>query len=238
MSGLEQWLSFIEKLEKEWEDKDIGKSWIKTCPAEITNMEMIDNAFDVCKYENMTLKLAQLEKQYINTTSKKEALMKWEDGANIVTISLVGGAKWGTAANNKHCLRAVTIRRDCQLIVLDVRSSDFIKKFPTDLYFLRNVVLKEFGVDHYKLNINFDSIMLRSPFYYIYLEQIYKHYGKLALITRLNNPSNMMKSFLRYYHKNMENEISYKSLNRARERFMECECFDLVLPYIQSYDRK
>ena len=91
MSGLEQWLSFIEKLEQEWQEKDIGKSWIKTCPAEITSMQMIDNAFDVCKYENMTLKLAQLEKQYINQESKKEALMKWKDGANIVTISLVGG---------------------------------------------------------------------------------------------------------------------------------------------------
>ena len=238
MTGLEQWLSFIEKLEQEWQEKDIGKSWIKTCPAEITNMQMINNAFDVCKYENMTLKLAQLEKQYINPESKKEALMKWRDGANIVTISLIGAAKWGTAANNKHCLRAVIIRRDVQLITLDVRSSDFIKKFPTDLYFLRNIVLKEFGVEHYKLNINFDSIMLRSPFYYIYLEQVYKHFGKLALLNRLNNPTNMMKSFLHYYHKNMENEISYKSLNRARERFMECECFNLVLPYIKNFDRK
>ena len=238
MSGLEQWLSFIEQLEKEWPKAEIGKSWIKTCPVDITHAAIIENPFEVCKYENPTLKIAQLEKQYLNVESKNEALRKWKNGAQLVKISLIGGEKWGTTKNNKHCLRELIISRENKEVQISVRCSDFIKKFPIDVYFLHNVVLKEFDVEDYNWVFMFDSIMLRSPFYYIYLEQVYHLWGEEALIQRLLQPSNMMQSFLNYYHKNMDNDITYKSLNRARERFMECDCYPMIFPFIEDYARK
>jgi hypothetical protein len=73
--------------------------------------------------------------------------------------------------------------------------------------------------------------MLRSPFYYIVLDEILNTYGKEVLMAKLNEPDNVMKSFLHYYAKVDDKDVSYKSLERCGRRFEESDCYPIILPY-------
>jgi hypothetical protein len=91
------------------------------------------------------------------------------------------------------------------------------------------------------IHCHFDSIMLRAPFWFIYLEQLFKirggrdNGGEEALRRRMDKMDPMTKAFLYFYHKREDKDISWKSLDRARERMEECECYPILAEYIEDY---
>ena len=136
---IDKWMAFIEDLVKEWPDKDISRTWIKVSNKALTIDSIAkEEVFLICKYQNPMLKMTQLEAQYLDKSSFEEALEIMSHPypiQDIVTVSLVGEAKKGTASTRKHCLRNVDINYSDNTTNLCFRSSDIIKKFLTDIFF-------------------------------------------------------------------------------------------------------
>lgn len=177
------------------------------------------NPFTTCFYRNSKGKMSTLRKQYLN----QESLHKiFEDKK--VTVSMVGGPKWGTTAGNKHCMASLQIDHTNKTVEVHFRNSDFFKKFLVDIYFVEEI-LKEVGVTGYKYSCYFTQLTLRIPFTYIYLEQVFKgafsEEGEREVRNYLNSDNPLMKDFLDYYRGIQNKKISWKSLERAQRVMKE-----------------
>lgn len=226
------WMATIEDLVIEWPENAICKTWIKTTPKtiEVKGVAPVE-IFDICKYQNVNLKMTQLEAQYLDKQSFEYALANNRN--ETLTISLVGEAKKGTASNRKHCLQNVSIVDNMN--ILNFRSSDFLKKFLTDIYFVQQKVLKVFKVEDNPLICHFESIMLRSPFWFIYLDQLGNHFGEAVLRRRIEKMDPITQSWLRFYSKHKDSDINYKSLDRCRDRMEESTWWPVYSEYINRY---
>lgn len=239
---INNWMNFIEELAKEWPEKDINRTWIKL-PKKTLEVDDIakEEVFLICKYQNPVLKMTQLEAQYIDKSSFEEALEIMSHSypiQDMVTVSLVGEAKKGTASTRKHCLRNVDINYSDNTTNLYFRSSDIIKKFLTDIFFVQQKVLKPLGAINQKISCSFETVMLRSPFWFIYLDQYGDKFGEKALRTRIEKYDPITLSWLRYYSRNLDKDINYKSLDRGRDRMEESTWWPIYKEYIIDYKSK
>ena len=80
--------------------------------------------------------------------------------------------------------------------------------------------------------------MLRSPFWFIYLDQYGNKYGEKALRTRIEKFDPITLSWLRYYARNLDKDINYKSLDRGRDRMEESTWWPVYKEYIIDYKSK
>lgn len=230
------WMTQIEELVKLWPKEDIKRSWVKTGP-QIIIIE--GNApiqvFDICKYQNVPLKLTQLEKQYLDKESFTNALNSTK---TIRTISLIGEAKKGSASNRKHCLKSITLNFDRKRAAMEFRSSDFIKKFLIDIFYVQQKVLKPLKASDFVIQCVFDSVMLRSPFWFIYLDIYANTYGEEKLRKRIELMDPITESWLYFYSRHEDQDINYKSLDRCRDRMYESKWWPVYLEYINRYKSK
>ncbi len=235
------WMATIEDLVLEWPENQINKTWIKTKgrTLEVKGEAPIE-IFNICKYQNINLKMTQLESQYIDKESFKNGYQDLNSPApssDIVKISLIGNAKKGTASNRKHCLRHVIFSATHKASKLEFRSSDFLKKFLTDIYFVQQKVLKPlwYQAETFPIICEFDSIMLRSPFWFIYLDQLGNNFGEAVLRRRVEKMDPITISWLRFYAKHKDSDINYKSLDRCRDRMEESSWWPVYSEYINRY---
>lgn len=234
---IKTWVDFIEDLVKEWPEDCINKTWIKVPNkrldiTEIANQEV----FLTCKYQNPVLKMTQLEVQYLDKQSFEDA--KKDLDHDVVTVSLVGEAKKGSASNRKHCLKQIDINYTKGNAKLYFRSSDIIKKFLTDIFFVQQKIMKPLLALNHPIDCIFESVMLRSPFWFIYLDQYGELYGEDKLKARIEKFDPITCSWLRYYARNLDEEINYKSLSRGRDRMEESKWWPLYKKYIIDYKTK
>lgn len=235
------WMAAIEHLVLEWPTTSINKTWIKTSPKKfmVNGLAPIE-IFDICKYQNVNLKMTQLEAQYIDKSSLERAIMDLNcpaPSSDVVEISLIGDTKKGTASNRKHCLKQITFSARDKASILEFRSSDFLKKFLTDIYFVQQKVLKPlwYEAEKYPIICQFDSIMLRSPFWFIYLDQLGNHFSEAVLRRRIEKMDPITQSWLRFYSKHKDSDINYKSLDRCRDRMEESTWWPVYSEYINRY---
>ena len=187
--------------------------------------------FATCFYRNPKGKMSTLRKQYLN----QESLHKiFED--KVVTVSMVGGPKWGTTAGNKHCMASLQIDHTNKTVEVYFRNSDFFKKFLVDIYFVEEI-LKEVGVTGYKYSCHFTQLTLRTPFTYIYLEQVFKgafsESGEEEVKAYLSSNNPLIKDFLDYYKGIQDKKISWKSLERAQRVMREsASVYKIIEPYL------
>lgn len=238
---IDKWMAFIEDLVKEWPEKDISRTWIKV-PNKALTIDSIANegVFLICKYQNPVLKMTQLEAQYLDKKSFNELYEAREDFVNVKNgdVLLVGEAKKGSASNRKHCLQKVNLDFEHQENTLYFRSSDIIKKFLTDIFYVQQKILKPLGTIGFDINCKFETVMLRSPFWFIYLDQYGDKYGEQALRSRIEKFDPITLSWLRYYSRNLDKDINYKSLDRGRDRMEESTWWPVYKEYIIDYKSK
>ena len=238
---IDKWMAFIEDLVKEWPEKDISRTWIKVSNKALT-IDSIANeeVFLICKYQNPMLKMTQLEAQYLDKKSFNDLYEALEDFVDVknANVLLVGEAKKGSASNRKHCLQKVNLDFEHQENTLYFRSSDIIKKFLTDIFYVQQKVLKPLGMIDFDINCKFETVMLRSPFWFIYLDQYGDKYGEKALRTRIEKFDPITLSWLRYYARNLDKDINYKSLDRGRDRMEESTWWPVYKEYIIDYKSK
>lgn len=237
-----KWMAFIEDLVKEWPEKDISRTWIKISNKGLTIDSIAkEEIFLICKYQNPVLKMTQLEAQYLDKKSFNEAQEIMAHPFPIqdqVTVSLVGEAKKGSASTRKHCLKYIDIDYNSHKCDLYFRSSDIIKKFLTDIFFVQQKVIRELYAKDYPINCKFETVMLRSPFWFIYLDQYGDKYGEQALRSRIEKFDPITLSWLRYYSRNLDKDINYKSLDRGRDRMEESTWWPVYKEYIINYKSK
>ena len=238
---IDKWMAFIEDLVKEWPEKDISRTWIKVSNKALT-IDSIANeeVFLICKYQNPMLKMTQLEAQYLDKKYFNDLYEALEDFVDVknADVLLVGEAKKGSASNRKHCLQKVNLDFEHQENTLYFRSSDIIKKFLTDIFYVQQKVLKPLGMIDFDINCKFETVMLRSPFWFIYLDQYGDKYGEKALRTRIEKFDPITLSWLRYYARNLDKDINYKSLDRGRDRMEESTWWPVYKEYIIDYKSK
>ena len=238
---IDKWMAFIEDLVKEWPEKDISRTWIKVSNKALTIDSIADEeVFLICKYQNPMLKMTQLEAQYLDKKSFNDLYEALEDFVDVknADVLLVGEAKKGSASNRKHCLQKVNLDFEHQENTLYFRSSDIIKKFLTDIFYVQQKVLKPLGMIDFDINCKFETVMLRSPFWFIYLDQYGDKYGEKALRTRIEKFDPITLSWLRYYARNLDKDINYKSLDRGRDRMEESTWWPVYKEYIIDYKSK
>ena len=238
---IDKWMAFIEDLVKEWPEKDISRTWIKVSNKALTIDSIAkEEVFLICKYQNPMLKMTQLEAQYLDKKSFNDLYEALEDFVDVknADVLLVGEAKKGSASNRKHCLQKVNLDFEHQENTLYFRSSDIIKKFLTDIFYVQQKVLKPLGMIDFDINCKFETVMLRSPFWFIYLDQYGDKYGAKALRTRIEKFDPITLSWLRYYARNLDKDINYKSLDRGRDRMEESTWWPVYKEYIIDYKSK
>ena len=238
---IDKWMAFIEDLVKEWPEKDISRTWIKVSNKALTIDSIAkEEVFLICKYQNPMLKMTQLEAQYLDKKSFNDLCEALEDFVDVknADVLLVGEAKKGSASNRKHCLQKVNLDFEHQENTLYFRSSDIIKKFLTDIFYVQQKVLKPLGMIDFDINCKFETVMLRSPFWFIYLDQYGDKYGEKALRTRIEKFDPITLSWLRYYARNLDKDINYKSLDRGRDRMEESTWWPVYKEYIIDYKSK
>ena len=238
---IDKWMAFIEDLVKEWPEKDISRTWIKVSNKALTIDSIAkEEVFLICKYQNPMLKMTQLEAQYLDKKSFNDLYEALEDFVDVknADVLLVGEAKKGSASNRKHCLQKVNLDFERQENTLYFRSSDIIKKFLTDIFYVQQKVLKPLGMIDFDINCKFETVMLRSPFWFIYLDQYGDKFGEKALRARIEKFDPITLSWLRYYARNLDKDINYKSLDRGRDRMEESTWWPVYKEYIIDYKSK
>ncbi len=195
-------------------------------------IENIEDPFKLCFYTNRNGKIKMLERQYVNRESINEGLINLEK-SGLAEVSLIGLPKHGSNANYKHCLTYMVIDKENKSVVVNFRNSDFIKKFPIDLYLIKEI-LREMGILDYDIYCNFEKITLRSSYLYIYLNQIYNTQGIEKVYEYMDSNYPIVKKFIEYYKINLKKEIKYKSLERSRRYMMESEVYPFIEKYFQE----
>ena len=190
---------------------------------EIEKFDLKEDPFSTCCYTNKRGKLTLLRKQYLNQNSLSQIF-----SGDLVEVSMVGGPKWGSTAGNKHCMQSLVVDHKNKQVKINFRNSDFLKKFLVDIYFVQEI-LKEVGVVDYSYSCHFDMLTLRSPFVYLFLNQVYLVEGEKSVREYLESDNKLILSFLDNYKKSKDKKISYKSLDRSRRRMSELSVFNLII---------
>ena len=189
--------------------------------------------FELCCYTNKQGKLSLLNRNYRNEESIKEAKSKLKGANSIVSVSLIGEPKHGSVKNKDACMYTLFINKDEKRATVIFRNSDVFKKLPIDVYWLQNCLMPDLGIENYKLDACFNSITLRAPFFYIYINAAKKRYTneKNVVENILSADNSLVKAFLAWYNKPAPN---YKSLERAGRRMRELEIYKEIEPYIKG----
>lgn len=204
--------------------------------------------FELCCYTNKEGKLSLLSRNYRNNDSIERAKKELKGGHSIITVSLIGEAKHGSVKNKDFCMYQLFINKDEKRATVIFRNSDVLKKLLIDVYWLKNVLMKELGIENYQLDACFNSVTLRAPFLYIYLNAEYQTYipadlqfihgdeqveAKDPTVIRdiLSTNNVVVKAFLAWYNKPTPN---YKSLERAGRRMKELEIYKHIEPFIKG----
>lgn len=185
--------------------------------------------FDICCYTQKQGKLNMLSKNYINKESMKNAKKDLKDSNHDqIILSLIGEPKHGTVKNKDQCMQLAIINKGQKRITLFFRNSDFFKKFLVDVHWFHQIVMKELDISNYQLDICFNAVTLRSPFFYIYLQEVFNdeweknpEYFKQLIVS--NHP--IINSFKKHYSKPIG---KYKSLERAGRRMRELSCWPII----------
>ena len=189
--------------------------------------------FELCCYTNKQGKLSLLNRNYRNEESIKEAKSKLKGANSIVSVSLIGEPKHGSVKNKDACMYTLFINKDEKRATVIFRNSDVFKKLPIDVYWLQNCLMPDLGIENYKLDACFNSITLRAPFFYIYINAAKKRYTneKNVVENILSADNSLVKAFLAWYNKPAPN---YKSLERAGRRMRELEIYKEIEPFIKG----
>lgn len=128
-------------------------------------------------------KMRQLERNYINAASRDMALQLWERRKDQGKYGSVGfhcynhllkadpDRKAKRASVMGPCIQAVTLtllKKGQVQTDLFYRTTELFKKFPADLVFLREVLLKPFGVTDSQVNFHFANATAH-PMYWVTL---------------------------------------------------------------------
>ena len=189
--------------------------------------------FELCCYTNREGKLSLLSRNYRNEESIKEAKEKLKGCNSIVSVSLIGEKKHGSVKNKDFCMYTLFINKDEKRATVIFRNSDVFKKLLIDVYWLKNVLMPELGIENYQLDACFNSLTLRAPFFYIYLNAAKRYYADTPDVISdiLKEDNKVVKAFLSWYNKPTPN---YKSLERASRRMKELEIYKEIEPYIKG----
>lgn len=191
------------------------------------DISMTENPFKICLYSNPKGKLKKLYKEYYNI----EAWSSFRDKEQ-VTISMIGQPKVGSNAKQKHCMIYLLINHLEKEITLHFRNSDFFKKFLVDIFFVKDLI-SHYGLDDYKLNVEFEKLTLRLPFAYIYLNYIYNKTQDIEKVKELLTES-LFQDFVKYYKKNEDKNKNWKSLERCNRYMKNTEVYPIVESYIKE----
>lgn len=203
--------------------------------------------FEICCYTNKEGKLSLLSRNYRNEDSINQAKKALKGGHSIVSVSLIGEAKHGSVKNKDFCMYTLFINKDEKRATVIFRNSDVFKKLLIDIYWLKNILMKELGIENYQLDACFNALTLRAPFFYIYLnaarkledeekERINQNAIPLEIVPdvikdTLSTNNVVVKAFLSWYNKPTPN---YKSLERAGRRMRELEIYKEIEPFIKG----
>lgn len=209
-----------------------GSSYIYG-PYLISDVKLSDNIdpFELCCYTNTNGKLSMLNKNYYNSASIEQAKEKLKSGVSITSVSLIGQPKHGSVKNKDFCMYTMFINKEEKRATVVFRNSDFLKKLPIDVYWIKNILFVDLGIEDYKLDLVFNSITMRVPFFYIYLNYLYKsNNNKEEALSVIKNCVNFkhikfINDFKKWYSKPVSN---YKSLERAYRRLQEQPYYNII----------
>lgn len=195
----------------------------------IDQFNLVEDPFKTCCYTNPRGKLSTLRKQYLNEESLKDVF-----SSNKVEVSMIGGPKWGSTAGNKHCMERLEVDHNNKHVTIYFRNSDFLKKFLVDIYFVKEI-LSEVGIGGYTYSCVFENLTLRSPFVYLFLNEVEKYEGEEKVKEYLDSDNVLIRSFLEHYKKLEGKDISYKSLERCRRRMKASPLYvSIIRRYIED----
>lgn len=246
---MQWWIDLIRDLLNIADQLHVSGSSYISGPLTLYNLRVDTfDPFELCCYTNKEGKLSLLSRNYRNHDSIERAKKELKGGHSIITVSLIGEAKHGSVKNKDFCMYQLFINKDEKRATVIFRNSDVLKKLLIDVYWLKNVLMKELGIENYQLDACFNSVTLRAPFLYIYLNAEYQTYVS-PVLQYINNDATptekdptvirdtlstnnvVVKAFLSWYNKPTPN---YKSLERAGRRMKELEIYKHIEPFIKG----
>lgn len=232
---IDTWMDFVEENSSKWPSDKIKKPWVKVKgnPVTFTSIAPME-VFLVHKYNNVSLKLTQLTKQYLDQESFK---MAKDSTDTFRVIKLIGEKKSGAAAVLKHCLKYCEVDFSNKTCTVYFRASDIEKKLMTDIFYIQQKVLKPLGAETFTIICKIDEIMLRSPYWYIYLDAYADKYGVEAMVKRIEKMDNITKAWISYYQRH-QGEINFRSLERARQKMFESKYWHIYSDYFEKQKSK
>lgn len=239
---MDWWIDLIEGLMRCQSDLTVSGSSYITGPLTVFDLRVDTfDPFELCCYTNKEGKLSLLSRNYRNENSINKAKSDLKGGHSIVSVSLIGEVKHGSVKNKDFCMYTLFINKDEKRATVIFRNSDVFKKLLIDIYWLKNILMKELGIENYRLDACFNALTLRAPFFYIYLNAANRYWnlenhdyltGEPAIIDKILSTNNVVvKAFLAWYNKPTPN---YKSLERAGRRMKELEIYKEIEPYIKG----
>lgn len=196
----------------------------------IEEFSLTEDPFETCCYINKKGKISTLRKQYLNQESLDEIF-----SGDKVTVSMVGGPKWGSTSGNKHCMKTLEIDHQKKECLITFRNSDFLKKFLVDIFFVISL-LRGKGLADYRFSCYFENLTLRTPFVYLFLNSLYKAEGLEAVRKYLESPNVLMADFQAYYRAAKKPEKqTWKSLERCGRLMRQLPLYnDILKEYLET----
>ena len=239
---MDWWIDLIEGLMRCESDLTQSGSSFITGPLTVFDLRVDTfDPFELCCYTNKEGKLSLLSRNYRNEDSIKAAKTALKGGHSIVSVSLIGEAKHGSVKNKDFCMYTLFINKDEKRATIIFRNSDVFKKLLIDIYWLKNILMKELGIEKYRLDACFNALTLRAPFFYIYLNAAKKYWfetsGTKDFISDvlLRDHNKVVNAFLEWYNKPTPN---YKSLERAGRRMKELDIWPEIEVWLVRYREK
>lgn len=237
---MDWWIDLIEGLMRCECDLSASGSSFVTGPLTVFDLRVDTfDPFELCCYTNKEGKLTLLSRNYRNEESINAAKEALKGGHSIISVSLIGKPKHGSVKNKDYCMTTLFINKDQKRATVVFRNSDVFKKLLIDVYWLKNVLMKELGIDDYELDACFNALTLRAPFFYIYLKAGKKYWNECStsevipdfIANTLSTKNPLVKAFIDWYNKPTPN---YKSLERAGRRMKELDIYEEIKPFLNK----